>query len=200
MWLVLFLGLGLGLALAAGTPAHATRSPRTDPAFAGFRRGGISEVYVDRGRSIVAKLIPAKALAREQWINYPRWLQVSKGRIGAAARKLLTEQTLHAYARLRDDPTFARRYGHLLPRTWSPRAGRIDQTFVRGRAWDGLSPGARMQAGAEGRQVLALAARVLRGEQLDYNRYNFVFDREGHIKAWVDWVYAAVPLAVARAR
>ena len=43
------------------------------------------------------------------------------------------------------------------------------------------------------RQVVELAQKVLPSEQVDANRYNFVFDKSGKPLGWVDWVISRVP-------
>ena len=55
-----------------------------------------------------------------------------------------------------------------------------------------------MRAGAYVRQVVELAQKVLPSEQVDANRYNFVFDKTGKPVGWVDWVIGRVPAALSR--
>lgn len=178
----------LTLAVSPAALGAVPRAPRPESGFFFWKQGGLSTVYRHASKAKLVKIIGARALPEQHWVNYPAWLTASKGRISDAQRRRLTDQTMGAYAGLRADRAFASRYRHLLPTTRSPEPGRIEQTFVSGLDWDALAKPARQRAGREMARILASAKRALPGEQVDYNKYNFVFDEKGAVLAWVDWV------------
>ena len=162
--------------------AHAV-SPDKDPRFEFFLRGGTAHVYKHRSEPRVAKLIARVARSKEEWISYPAWLDESGGKVSARNRMLIARQTLRVYRVLKQDPLLA----ELLPKTWMPGRGRIDQAWVTGLDLHALDPEARAVAEAEMYVVIARAQRLLPHLFIDEGVYNFKFDRQGHVKWWFDW-------------